>query len=466
MRRPRSEEAFREYSYVKKFRDSEIELKDISGNLPKVAFIFPDSYNIASSSLAWSWIQQLLSHHGIGVHRFFYEPWFEKFYSLEDQRPIDEYPVWLFTFQFENNLLNIADMLIKKNIPLKASKRSDYHPLIIIGGPVTLFNHKIVEEIADFIFIGDLECSADKFAQVLNEYIKTGKCEQFKLINELYSKKFHKLSYTKCQGALSPVPHSHYVTSHSAFPNKLLIEIGRGCIWRCAFCVTGYTKKPVKFANLDDVLEIFEKYPDKEFGLISATITDYPYLSQLLEYIEKKDIKFSVSSMRVDKINKQLISLLKRSDRQSFTIAPEGISQKMRDVMMKDITTEEIFNGLILGREVGFEHVKLYYIVGFEEEGEDDYTEFFNFLVEVQKLGYKQITLSVNPLVPKPLTPFEGRKIIDKKTYDEITKKIRKNLPKSVKADFESYKESKLQYDIAYLQGNDTIEFLKEYFRI
>jgi len=126
--------------------------------------------------------------------------------------------------------------------------------------------------------------------------------------------------------------------------------------------------------------------------------------------MERENIKFSVSSMRVDDVNERLLKMLKMTDHKSFTVAPEGISQRIREIMLKDITQEGIFNGLTLGRNVGFEHVKLYYIIGFSEETSEDYREFFWFIDEVNKMGYRKITLSINPLVPKPKTPFEYRK--------------------------------------------------------
>ncbi|MGC8955424.1 MAG: B12-binding domain-containing radical SAM protein [Fervidobacterium sp.] len=460
MRRPKDEESFKEYSYVQKMRATEKILENISGNLPKVALIFPNGYEIASSSLAWSWVQQLLCKKGIGVERFFYEPWFKRFYSLESQKPLDEFPIWMFTLQFENDLLNIADILVKRGIPLNSADRFDYHPLIIIGGPVTLFNYKVVEDLADFVFVGDLECSVEEFSNALDTFSESRSIDEFLKVKRVYSKKFGKINFEKCFGKLTPVPYSHYITSRSTFKNKLLVEVGRGCIWRCAFCVTGYTKKPVKFANLNDVLELMERYKELEFGLISASITDYPYLNELLEFVERNNIRFSVSSMRIDKVSYKLLDLLKRTDHQSFTVAPEGISQKMRDIMIKDLTADKIIHGLRIGREVGFESVKLYYIIGLEEESDDDYKEFFGFIKDIQKMGYKNITLSINPLVPKPMTPFEKRSIISKKDYEERMVFIRKNLHKNVKINFESYKESLVQYELSSLKGIETIEYI------
>jgi len=466
MRRPRSSEAFKEYSHVLKFRNSEKIVRKIEGNLGRVALIFPNSYTIASGSLAWSWVQTLLTERGLNVQRFFYENWFERFYSMEDQIPLDEFPLWLFTLQFENDLLNVADILVKKGIPFSAFERQAYHPIIIFGGPVMLFNHELVDEIADFVFVGDLECCVDEFSEALRLDNKDDIIRHLLNINQIYSRKYGKLKFTNCIGNLSPVPVAHFTTPFSPYKNKLLVEIGRGCIRRCAFCVTGYTKKPVKFASLDEVINVFEERKGYEYGLISATITDYPYLEGLLDYLESQNIKFSVSSMRADKIDKRLLMLLKNTDHHSFTIAPEGISQKMRDIMIKDLTTEQIINTLKLGREVGFKHVKFYYIIGLEEEGENDYAEFFEFLKTVVNMGYQEVVISVNPLVPKPFTPFADRKMVEKREYHEKTKFIRRNVPKKVRADFESYKLSRIQYELSHLKGPQTVDYLEQIIKI
>lgn len=464
MRRPRDKESFKEFDYVSKIHRHEKLTTQIPGNLPKVALIFPNNYKVASSSLAWSWIQQLLANKGVGVQRFFYEETFKRFYSMEEQRPIDEFSIWLITFQFENDLKNIADILIKRGVPLNVLDRADYHPLVIVGGPVNLFNVELITDIADFAFVGDLECSIDEFSNALLTEGKSKIAEELLKIPQIYSKAYGKKESRNCYANLNMVPVSHFVTPFSVFKDKLLIEIGRGCIRRCAFCVTGYTKKPVKFAKVEDVIEVLERHKDEEVGLISATITDYPYLDTLLNYMEKENIKFSVSSMRVDDVNEKLLKLLKATDHQSFTVAPEGISQRIRDIMLKDITLEGIINGLSLGHKVGFEEVKLYYIIGLSEEETDDYDELFWFIHQLYDIGYRKVTLSINPLVPKPKTPFEDRKMIDRKEYEEKITYIKKNLPNKARIYAESYKESLIQYQISRLRGEDTIDFIEKHF--
>lgn len=447
MRRPRSTKDFREFSYIKKFSDSEKRFLDIKGN-QEVALIFPNNYKVASASLAWSWVQQLFWEQKLPVERFFYEKWFTKFYSIESFTPLDQFRVLMFSFHFELDLENIVDILQKLGIPPLEEKRGNEHPTIIIGGPITFFNLELVKPIADIIIVGDLEYNIEAVSDGIRILIndKEKGLEYFEnLENVITSRKKSeaKLNF-KNFDISQKFPVSHFITPYSEFKNKRLIEIGRGCIRRCSFCVMGHTKKPVKFV-FPSIIEDFLKEEKNPIGIISATITDYPWLSELLEILEKYNINFSVSSMRADGINDRLLKLLKKSGQNTFTIAPEGVSQRIRNFINKDITEEDLFNALELGRKNNFKNVKFYYIVGFEKEDWNDYEELKNFIINVKKMGYSNISLSVNPLIPKKGTPFYGKSLIDERQYNSIIKWMRTNIEKA-KFHFESYKYSKKQY--------------------
>ncbi|MDN5324339.1 MAG: hypothetical protein PWP02_49 [Thermosipho sp. (in: thermotogales)] len=447
MRRPRRAQDFKEFSYVKKFSDSEIRFKEFKGN-HEVALIFPNNYRVASASLAWSWVQQLFLEKNIPVERFFYEKWFSKFYSIESFTPLDQFKVLMFTFHFELDFENIIDILLKLGIPPVAELRENHHPTVIIGGPITFFNIELVKPIADVIVAGDLEYNIEDISEGIRILLKD-KEEGLRYFEELSNvitlrkntlEKINLKNYDISQ----KIPVSHFITPFSEFKNKRLIEIGRGCIRRCAFCVMGHTKKPVKFVP-PQVIENFVKNEKNSLGIISATITDYPWLDQLLEILEKYAVSFSVSSMRADGITDKLLKLLKKGGQNTFTIAPEGVSQKIRDEINKDITGDDLFKALELGRNNGFKNIKFYYIVGFENEDLNDYEELKIFIDKVKELGYTNISMSVNPLIPKKGTPFFGKKLIEEKQYNNIIKWMRTNI-KGVKFHFESYKYSKKQY--------------------
>jgi len=447
LRRPRRTRDFKEFSYIKKLSDSEKRFSEFKGN-QEVALIFPNNYKVASASLAWSWVQQLFWEQNLAVERFFYEKWFTKFYSIESFTPLDQFRVLMFSFHFELDLENIINILKKLGIPPLGELRGNEYPTIIIGGPITFFNLELVKPLADIVIVGDLEYNVDAISEgikILKKDKEKG-MEYFETLENVITNR--KKSLTKLNlknfDISQKFPVSHFITPYSEFKNKRLIEIGRGCIRRCSFCVMGHTKKPVKFVS-PPVIEAFLKEEKNSIGIISATITDYPWLDQLLEILEKYNINFSVSSMRADGITNRLLKLIKKSGQNTFTIAPEGVSQKIRNRINKDISEEDLFNTLELGRKNEFKSIKFYYIVGFDEEEWDDYEELRNFIIKVKKMGYSNISLSINPLIPKKGTPFYGKTFIDEKQYNSIIKWMKTNLQK-VKFHFESYKYSQKQY--------------------
>ncbi|MBT1248450.1 MULTISPECIES: radical SAM protein [unclassified Thermosipho (in: thermotogales)] len=454
MRKPRKKDDFLEYSHVKKFSDSEKRFKEFMGN-QGVALVFPNNYAVAASSLSWSWVQQLFWESGIYPERYFYEKWFRKFYSVESFKPLDENRILLFSLHFELDFENILDILKKLGIPLLANERDEDSPVIVIGGAITFFNEELIKPIADVIIVGDLEDKVKEVSEGIRILLKSRKegLEYFERLK--WEDKVTNFDIGK------KLPVSHFVTRFSEFGEKKLLEIGRGCIRRCNFCVMGYNKKPVKFVH-PNVIEEFLKNETYPIGIISATITDYPWLDELLDILEEYNIKFSVSSMRADGISERLLRLLKDSGQKSFTIAPEGVSQRIRNLMLKDIDEDDLLFALDVGRKVSFNSIKMYYIVGVGEEL-FDFVELKSFLEKVKKMGYKSITLSVNPLIPKKKTPFYGREFISNGEYNKIRKWMKESL-KGIRINFESYKLSKKQYEFNVMSEKEIVDYIKKRF--
>ena len=451
MRRPRRSEDFREYSKVLRYARAERHLKPFKKHgSSKVALIFPNSYEVAGSSLAFSFVRDLLNlHPDLLVERFFYDPSFKKFYSIESQTPLDEFRVWLFSVHFELDVFNVLEILSKRSIPISWKERRDSDPVVIIGGSMTYFNAFSLWSVADAIYHGDLEAHLENFSEALTlrskEEILQG-LSKIPAMSVPYLGKFGVISKVRDINSIPPV--SSYVPGHGEFSGMLLIEIGRGCIRRCAFCVAGYTQKPVRFMKMETFKDVLRYVPkDVKLGLVSATVTDYPWLEDLLDALEGR--KFSVSSMRIDGLNLRLLKALKDSGQRSFTIAPEGGSQKIRDVLMKDITEEEIDRGLKLGREAGFSRLKMYFIYGMDEEDESDLESIVELSRSARDMGYS-VKVSLNPLIPKPGTPFQGRKIQDIKTLRDKERFLKEGFRRyGIRADFESIKESVVQFEIA-----------------
>jgi radical SAM superfamily enzyme YgiQ (UPF0313 family) len=459
LRRPRRPEDFREYTIVKNLSDREMDFNETRGN--DVAFVFPSAYRVAASSLAFSWVRDLLSNFGVGIERFFFQDSFERFYSLESLRPIDEFRVIAFSYQFETDIFNILKILKKLRIPLKWDQRGDEHPLILVGGPVTYFNPISMAPIADVIYSGDLEPSAEDLASMLKLNRRSEIIDQAVKLSYLWVPPMGKEGFLiKMKDLNTFPPVGSIISPDGEFKNRLLMEIGRGCIRRCAFCMIGHVQKPARFLKVEVIKQILNGISrDIPIGIISATVTDYPWLDELLDLLEERN--FSVSSMRMDGINLRLLKMLARHQK-SFTVAPEGGTQRIRDILMKDINEEQIENTLKLGRKAGFNEIKMYFIYGLDEENEDDLKGIRDVVKFALNLGYKNVKVSLNPLIPKPGTPFHKRRmesvkvLNDKKNYISGILKINR-----VKVHFESIRESVVQYKVANMNYEEAIEFVE-----
>lgn len=455
-----------EYEKVLGFKSKERQVENLKleGDV-RVALIVPNDYIVASSGLAFYYVQKLLNQHPrIRCERFFYDESFSKYYSLETQTPLDEFPIWLFSVSFENDLLNLLDLLKKKGIPLLWKDREEHHPLVVAGGAVTYLNTEFLLPVADAVYYGELEKHLEEFSEAL-----TGEKKEdiLKALAEIPSMNVPSLGKKHSEIATGVIvdeflPHAHIVSDAGVFLGKLLVELGRGCIRRCAFCIFGKNLKPARFVRPDRFESLVEEIPWKEYGLISATITDYPWLNELLDVVERHQLKISVSSLRLDRLSERLLKVLKESGQRSFTIAPEAGSQKIRDILKKDITDEQIEIALKMARNVGFDRIKMYFIYGLEEETEEDLRAFRKIGELALQMGYREVHMSFNPLIPKPGTDFEERRMEPVDVLREKEKFLKEYL-KGFRVDFESIRESVIQYTIARASREEIVEWVKSF---
>jgi len=462
LRRPRREQDLREFRIVERVRKTEkyLNTPEIHEHDIKVAVIFPDTYVVGISNLGFQRIWKMMNEmDGIQAERFYYDEKFAKYYSLDSFRPIDEFDIWAFSVSFEMNFHNIKCLLDLKKIPAAASERTERHPLIMLGGAVTYFNTNAIWNYSDIIFHGDAE---DNLSDVIGT-IRNGKRAKLgrdEILNDLES--FDNLSipphgkeYTEIRKSMQVVEDpaiSTVISRMGSFGERVLIEIGRGCIRRCSFCVAGHTRKPARFVKTAVLERIFREIKANGYdscGLISATFTDHPQKEEILTLLERERLNFSVSSLRLDSISDRLIEGLIRSGQKEMTIAPEGGSQKIRDLMHKDISESDIEKALTMISAHELKSLKMYFIYGLEEEDEEDLQDFSRICDIALKMGFNDLKLSFNPLIPKPATPFYGREIQDIKLLKDKKKIIQESLRGKAKVKFESIRTSVEQYRLA-----------------
>jgi radical SAM family uncharacterized protein/radical SAM-linked protein len=379
--------------------------------------------------------------------------------ALESRRPLRDFDIIGFSLLYELNYTNILTILDLAGIPFRASERNESMPLIIAGGPCTC-NPEPVADFFDAIVIGDGEEVILKISEAWIELKKTGASRQDILkkwseIEGLYIPSFFRAEFTP-EGFQKTIPlYDNYKTvkrtvipdlENAPFPDspvvplgrpihdRLRLEIARGCSRGCRFCQAGMIYRPVRERSLDKLFEITEKslastgYDD--LSLLSLSTGDYSCLADLMTGLMKKyasdRIAVSFPSIRAGMLNQQLMEEIKKVRKTGFTIAPEAGTQRLRDVINKNLTEDEISDTVKSAFDLGWLVIKLYFMIGLPTETDEDIegiTALAERLRQLKKGRARQdfINVSITTFIPKPNVPFQWESQI---TTEEALDKI------------------------------------------
>ena len=395
-------------------------------------FCFPAQYNIGMSSLGFLHLFRLLDETSFTkVERVFTDT--NK--TTISQNNVD---IISFSFSFEFDFINVFKILENCNIPVFASKREEHHPLIMGGGAVLTANPEPFFDIFDFIIVGDGEETIIKSAE--NIYNNQNLSRKEKLINlskiegvyvpSLQDFKEIKRTIVKTSDCI----YSPIVTDNTAFSDTFLIEITRGCPFKCNFCLTSHINNPAHYASFESIKKAIDIGLSKcdNIGLLGALVPANPCFEKLCEYLlelrKKREFKISIGSLRADFITPLNIETLTTCGQKNTTIAIEAGSQKMRDFINKKLTEEQIINAVETCYSNGLDGIKIYAMVGFPNETQEDIEALIK-LVKKIKMG-KKLTLSLNSFVPKKGTPFEKYKMENPKSLEKKFNYIKKECHK------------------------------------
>lgn len=459
----------------------------------RFAFCFPDVYDIGMSNLGMKILYNILNSRNDTWCERVFAPWkdFEEImrhkksplYALESKDTINIFDIIGFTLQYEMSYTNILNMLDLAGIPLFAKDRENSFPFIIAGGPCAS-NPAPLSKFIDVFLLGEGE---ELLNTVVEKYIiwkeaglpKIEFLKSIKDIQGVYIPKLHTKDDIIKKVVINNMNNVSYPTDFivpnmEIVQNKISLEVFRGCSRGCRFCQAGYIYRPVREKSVSKIIDLAKdsicKTGLNEISLSSLSTSDYSEFSdltsKLLELCESRKVGISLPSLRVDSINLNLLKKVQAVRRSSLTIAPEAGSQRLRDVINKNITEEEILNGCKLAFENGWSSIKLYFMIGLPTETYEDIEaivilankivdEFYS-IPKNKRASKCNITISTSTFVPKPHTPFQwfGQNTIDKIELKQQFLKERLNR-KNIKYNWNNPKVSVLEAVIS--RGDEKI---------
>ncbi len=466
------------------------------GGRVSVALVYPNTYHQAMSNLGFLSVYNLLNSRDDTLCERFFLPDPEDLaehqktgyplFSLESERFLADFDLIAYSISFENDYLNLPVLFEMGRIPLWGEERDHRFPLVMAGGVCAFLNPEPLAEVMDLFAVGEGEVM---LPALLDRLGSAGDMDRRSLLGELaaipgiYVPSLYRVDYrddgtleaVAAEGGAPPrvarqwvrnldetASRSFIVTEETEFADMALTEISRGCSRGCRFCAAGFIYLPPRERGLAPLLGQVEAglCERTKVGLVGAAVSDYSQIEALNREIFQRGGTVSVASLRIDSLTAGEVRALKASGHRTVALAPEAGSQRMRDTINKGIDKAQILQAVALLAEGGIPNLKLYFLVGLPGESAEDIDEMLALVGEIREAwlaeGKKRgrlgtITLSVNPFIPKPFTPFQWAPMSDEKTLKQTFKTIRSAIARlpNTEVNFESLRPAVLQAFLA-----------------
>ncbi|MBW2471230.1 MAG: radical SAM protein [Deltaproteobacteria bacterium] len=453
--------------------------KKWKGRVP-IALIYPNKYALGMSNLGYQLVYRLLNQNdSIVAERVFFPEYGHKALSFESGRPLADFPLLFFSVSFEQDYQHLIMLLKMSGIPslastrtadsgLSRSKAAGGQPLIVAGGVATFMNPEPLAPFVDLFIIGEAEPILDR----LSEYLIRGihDKDKEKLLQEImttlpgcYAPGLYTVTYDPEGNFASIRPrdhdkklpqrinkltmdspgstaaHSTILSPQAEFSNLFMTELGRGCSRGCRFCAAGFIYRPPRLWQAESIINAIESRPrgSSRVGLLGMEMIGTEDMAEIADFLSNHSCALSFSSLRADIINSSLVNLLGNSNLKSVAIAPDGGSERLRQVINKGITEDNVLTAADILARKGIRNLKLYFMIGLPTEKQADLDEMVALIMKVKNkilaVGrtrgrLSNLTLSINCFIPKPWTPFQFHPMEEVRLLKQKLKFLRKKM--------------------------------------
>ncbi|MEM2239900.1 MAG: radical SAM protein [Candidatus Bathyarchaeia archaeon] len=443
----------------------------------KIALVYPGGYRAGMTGLTVQLLYHLFNLRSDSLCERVFIDGSKPPRSVESGRTLESFDIIAATIPYEEGYVELLKGLLDSGIPLHRCDRGDKHPIVLAGGIVPTSNPTVLEDFVDAFVIGDAEPIVDELIEAhLEQRSKQGRLEVLSSMKGFYVPGYSegyidRVYALKLDDSLHPTAQVVPIVDEKdplcpVFGLTLNIEATRGC-WRlCRFCLASWVNTPVRHRDFKSMVGLIDEGLRRtgvgKVSLLGAGISDNEWLKDVCAYLVSKGVEFSTPSIRMDLVDEELMKLIVEGGQRTLTLAPESASEYVRRLIGKPMAEDRIIEVAENAFKSGFKRLKLYFMLGLPGEDSNCLKGIGRMAEACARLGFSEIHISINPLIPKPQTPFQWLPLASRRYLEEAFKIVKSSMPEA-KIRIEMLNPAEAELQALFSLGDRSVGRVAEY---